>query len=148
MTNIRFAETALFESSETRYQRNYHDADGYHARACQFAEEGQPASLIFNVASVAIECYLIALCARYDVMPFNHNYGCLMDAAQEAVPSFPEPLNRQIRSLDSIFGICSLDNYQHGIPVTSDAQKTLDICRSLVDVFEWLAIVPHNYALL
>lgn len=148
MASSLFADTTLFESSETRYQRNFRDADGYHARACQFAGEGKPASLVFNVASIAIECYLIALCARYDVMPFNHNYGCLMNAAQEAVPSFPADLNQQIRSLDTIFGICSLDNYQHGTPEMNDACKTLAICQQLLHLFEQLDIIPHNVSLL
>lgn len=148
MPSSLFAETALFESSDQRYLRNFRDADGYHARARQFAEEGKPASLIFNVASIAIECYLIALCARYDVMPFNHNYGCLMNATQEAVPSFPDELNQRIRSLDTIFGICSLDNYQHGTPEMNDACKTLAICQQLLQLFEQLDIVPHDVSLL
>lgn len=136
--------SVLFESSEKRFVRNFNDADGYHARACQFALEGKPASLIFNVAAIAIECYLIALCARYDVMPFNHNYGALMNAALEAVSDFPTPLARQIRALDTIFGICSLDNYHHGTPEDQDAERSLAICQALVALFHQLGIVPRT----
>lgn len=125
----------LFEQAKQRYLRNLSDADGYHARACQFAHEGQPASLVFNVASIAIECYLIALCAYHDAMPFNHNYGSLMNCAEEVDSSFPASLNKRIRSLDSIFGICSLDHYHHGTPLAADAEQALAICGDLVSHF-------------
>ena len=134
----------LFESKEKRFTRNFYDADGYHARACQFALEGKPASLVFNVASIAIECYLIALCAYFDVMPFNHNYGCLMNAAEEALPDFPPALNKQIRSLDTIFGICSLENYQHGTPEQQDADNSLVICQQLVALFAKHGMTPPS----
>lgn len=125
----------LFEQARQRYRRNMLDAEGYHARACQFAQEGKPASLVFNVASIAIECYLIALCAYHDAMPFNHNYASLVCTVEEVEPDFPEELNAKIRALDAIFGICSLEHYHHGTPGTEDARGALAICGELVNHF-------------
>jgi HEPN domain-containing protein len=120
----------LFESDAQRYLRNYDDAMAYHDRACQFDLEGQRPSVIFNVAAVAIECYLIALCARFKVMPMNHSYGSLLEDATLLV-RFPPELEEAVRSLDKIFGICSLDDYYHGVPEADDAERSLHTCQAL-----------------
>jgi|WetSurMetagenome_2_1015567.scaffolds.fasta_scaffold00063_36 hypothetical protein len=121
------------------FEKNYSDAKGYHLRAIQFAEEGRRASLVFNVASVAIEDYLLALCSYHGVMPFNHNYTCLMDAAERVV-TFDPDLRNNIRSLDEIFGICSVENYHHGIPTPGDSLRTLSMCSELTELIGKLNI--------
>jgi hypothetical protein len=120
----------LFESDAQRFARNFDDAKAYHRRARLFAEQGQRASLVFNVASIAIECYLIALCARFKAMPMNHNFGCLVEDAEFFI-DFPPGLANGIRSLDEIFGICSLDDYYHGTPEEKDAIKSLALCEGI-----------------
>lgn len=127
----------LFESDAQRYLRNHDDAMAYHDRACQFDQEGQRASLVFNVAAVAIECYLIALCARFKVMPMNHSYGSLMEDATMLV-SFPPELEEAVRAMDRIFGICSLDDYHHGVPEPGDAERALDACQRLRELINGL----------
>jgi hypothetical protein len=101
----------------------------------QFAEDKQRASLVFNVAAVAIEAYLIALCARHKLLPFNHDYASLVASAEEAIDFAPD-LRQAILSLDEIFGICSIDNYHHGKPVQADAERALVICESLLRMFD------------
>lgn len=125
----------LFETYEKKLQRCLTDARCYHQRAMQFATDGERVSLVFNIAAVAIEAYLIALCARHQIMPFNHDYGSLVTAAEEAVAFTPE-LKEAILSLDEIFGICSLENYHHGTPLQIDADRTLTICNALSQMFE------------
>jgi len=125
----------LFETLEKKHDRCLTDARGYHQRAVQFARDGERASLVFNIASVAIEAYLIALCARHQILPTNHDYGNLVASAEEAI-TFDPALRQAILALDEIFGICSLDNYHHGQPVPADAERTLDICESLSRMFE------------
>jgi hypothetical protein len=120
----------LFESDQVKFVRLSRDAHGYHRRAVLFAEQAQSPGLIFNVASIAVECYLIALCAWYGSMPFNHNYASLMDTAEE-VMQFPPELSVKIRALDEIFGICSLDDYHHGTPTEADATGIIAICQAL-----------------
>lgn len=122
----------LFETDGQKFIRLSRDAAGYHRRAVLFAEQGQSYGLTFNVASIAVECYLIALCAWYGSMPFNHSYSSLMDSAQEVMLFTPE-LSGKIRALDDIFGICSLDKYHHGAPTQSDAADILVICQALAN---------------
>jgi hypothetical protein len=125
----------LFETYEKKHQRCLTDARGYHQRAAQFATDGERASLVFNIAAVAIEAYLIALCARHEILPVNHDYRSLVLSAEESVTFDPE-LRQAILSLDTIFGICSLENYHHGTPVSVDAERALGICESLSQLFE------------
>jgi hypothetical protein len=117
------------------FEGDYRDAKVYHRRLEQFLEEGQHSSVVFNVAAVALERYLVALCELYGVEPGNHNYTCLMDAAEKII-DFPMMLNKEIRSLDLIFGICSLDGYHHGEPERSDSDRVLLMCNEVQELFD------------
>jgi len=136
-------ETPMVECDWEVFDKNHRDAKGYHFRAEQFAREGQRPSLIFNVASVAIERYLVALCAYRGIMPFNHNYTSLMDAAESAV-AFDQELSKNIRSLDEIFGICSLEEYHHGTPTPADSVRALSMCNNILKMFDRLEIKSIN----
>ncbi len=129
----------IFETDRQKFIRLSRDARGYHRRAVLFAGQGQTPGLIFNVASIAVECYLVALCAWYGSMPFNHNFTSLMDTAEEVI-SFPPELSVKIRALDEIFGICSLDDYHHGTPTGTDAAGIIDLCRALSVKLDALAV--------
>jgi HEPN domain-containing protein len=117
------------------FDGDYHDAKAYHRRALQYLEAKQPASLVFNVASVALERYLVALCDLHGVEPVNHNFISLMKDVQQLV-DVPRELNREIRSLDHIFGICFLDNYYHGTPQITDMEKVLRLCNEVQPLFD------------
>jgi hypothetical protein len=122
-------------SAETLFEEDYCDAKAYHWRALQFLGEGQRASLVFNVASVALERYLVALCELYGMEPMNHNFICLMSAVDKLVP-VPHALSKEVKSLDRIFGICFLEDYSHGTPTASDADKTLRLCDEVRQLFD------------
>lgn len=124
----------MLEHDLETFERARRDAEGYHRAALGFARMPDRHSLAFNVAAVAIESYLVALCAFHSTMPFNHNFNALMDAAEETV-TFPPDLTRAIRSLDEIFGICSLDDYHHGTPEPDDTALALASCDRLAALF-------------
>lgn len=131
----------LFESDSKRFARCHRDAQGYHARAKQFADEKRPPSLVFNVGSMAIESYLVALCAFFKVMPSNHNFGNLLADAQ-SVTEIDPALAQAIGDLDRIFGICSIDDYHHGAPQAADAENVLYICNRLQETIAALNPTP------
>ena len=97
---------------EESFVTNYADAKAYYHRALQFQAEGHRPSLAFNIASVALERYLVALCDLYGEDPRNHNYITLMRTVETLV-EVPKELNRRIKAMDWIFGICSIDEYRH-----------------------------------
>ncbi|MEN3754700.1 hypothetical protein [Mangrovibacter yixingensis] len=123
-------KSLLFESDAQRFMRSYEHAQGYHFRARCLAEQGRSASLIFNVAAVAVECYLIALCGLHGILPFNHNYRSLVMSAEEKVV-LGEELKRRILALDDLFGLCSIDDYYHGVPGDDDARRIVAVCAAL-----------------
>jgi hypothetical protein len=138
---LRFQSLAekskLFESDTQRFLRNRDEAHAYHQRGQFFARDRMRASLIFNVSAIAIECYMVALCAYFKTMPINHSFTSLV-ADVEALMPFPSELAEGIRSLDEIFGICSLDDYHHGTPEAGDAEQALSLCASLRTLLDGL----------
>jgi hypothetical protein len=117
------------------FEKIYGDAKGYHQRAKLFVNEKQPSSLIFNLSSVALECYLVALCELYGTMPRNHNFVSLMNAV-ERVTTVPREISKSIRTLDFIFGICPVDDYHHGVPEAADAERVLSLCSQVAGLFD------------
>lgn len=131
---IKMNKPEMLVETYQDFEESYRSAKAYYSRAVQFREDGYRASVVFNVGSVSLECYLISLCYLYNVEPFNHNFTCLMDSVERIV-DVPEELNRDIRSLDEIFGICSVENYYHGMPVPEDSEKVLSICNKVEKLF-------------
>ncbi len=117
------------------FENEYRDSKAYLRRARQFLKDGQDHSIVFNVASLALERYLVALCYLHDMEPYNHNYSCLMDTV-EMFMKVPAELNKEIRSLDQIFDICSLDHYYHGEPDIADMERVLSMCDAVEELFD------------
>jgi hypothetical protein len=129
-------EDSLYAYSvESLFEGDYKDAQAYHKRALQFKNEGMAFSVVFNVASVALERYMVAICELYGVEPRNHNFITLMMTVDELI-EVPKELSNEIKSLDQIFGICFLENYFHGTPVEADAKKALQLCESVNKLFD------------
>ncbi len=116
------------------FEDDYKDAQAYQKRALQFWSLGQGYSLVFNVASVALERYLVALCELYGVEPMNHNFITLMMTVEKLV-KVPKKMSLDVKSLDKIFGICFLDNYFHGKPQLADAVRVLHLCDEVKRLF-------------
>jgi hypothetical protein len=119
---------------KTLSQQDYRDAKAYHRRALQFLEAEYAGSLVFNVASVALERYLVAICEWHGVEPMNHNFISLMKEVDKLM-DIPHEISRDVRSLDRIFGICFLNGYYHGEPQDSDRDKVLRLCRKMYELF-------------
>lgn len=128
------------------FNKDFSDAEGYHRRAEQFLAQGERVSLVFNVASCALERYLVAICDAFGVVPMNHNYNWLMTDV-ELLLDIPPDLNEGIRSLDGIFGICSLENYHHGEPAKEDMQKVLALCGRVEKLFDTARFASARMAL-
>lgn len=122
--------TLLFESEEQRFARCYEHACGYHRRARLLVNQTSSPSLVFNVAAIAVECYLIALCALHGEMPMNHNYRSLLRSV-EGKTQIDAALRDDIHALDGIFGICAIDDYHHGTPNDEDKVRILAICDAI-----------------
>jgi|GEM_PF-535881 hypothetical protein len=120
---------------EESFEINFADAKAYHNRALQYKDSGQRPSLAFNIASVALERYLVAICDLYGESPRNHNYITLMQDVVKVV-EVPKDLIRRIKAMDWIFGICSIDEYRHPDPDASDMENVLVLCQEVQKLFD------------
>ena len=103
------------------FKKRYHSAVIYHRRAEQFADERQPLIVIFDVASIAVENYLIALCEFYKIDPRIHNYQALIGAVEQiSAITIPLGIIEQVKALDEAYGICSVENYHRKTEFTND----------------------------
>ena len=135
-----------FESKmidEESFALNYADATGQYHRALQFQANGQRPSLVFNIAAVALERYLVALCDLYGEDPRNHNYITLMRAV-ETFMDIPKDLNKRIKAMDWIFGICSIDEYRHPNPDEKDMENALVLCVEVQKLFDQKRVAAVN----
>lgn len=135
-------------ASDAILSRKYNSAIMFQHRAEQFLKEEQPYIVIFDVASISIECYLIAICEFYKTEPRTHNYQALMEAVELISDiSFPPEISKQIRALDRAYGICSIDNYQRKTDFNkSEISRILQLCNSLSILSE--KYYSHSKALL
>lgn len=119
------------------FEKHYKDAKGFHHRAEQFLREEQSSSVIFNVASIALEQYLIAICYLYGALPWNHTYDSLMDIV-EIVVDFPKALNEEIRSIGNMSQayLCSTEPYVGSFPESYDSDKIISICGRVSKIFD------------
>ncbi len=114
-------------------QKTYNAAINYHERALQFKELGQRASLIFNIGSVALENFLIALCELNGDPPDNHDFVMLIEIVEKHM-NVNHELSDGIRMMNDYFGICSMDTYD--VPDVSDAESVLKICDQVSKLFD------------
>lgn len=120
------------------FEKRYRSAMMYHRRAEQFMDAQQSHTVVFDVASIAVENYLIAICELYKTEPRTHNYQSLMDTVEQIADiTLSAEITRQIRMLDSAYGICSLENYQRKTKFTeAEILQVLHLCRYLSDVLK------------
>jgi hypothetical protein len=128
---------------EESFALNFADAENYYRRALQFQTIEQRPSLVFNIAAVALERYLVALCDLYGEDPRNHNYITLMRTIETLV-EVPKDLNKRIKAMDWIFGICSIDDYRHPNPDEKDMENALVLCVEVQKLFDQNRIAAVN----
>jgi len=128
-------ELDLIVIDEEAFALNYADAKAYHNRALQFMSAGERPSLVFNIASIALERYLVAICDLYGAEPKNHNYSILMKDVEKYV-EVPKELKKRIKAMDWIFGICSIDEFRHPNPDESDRDNALYLCVEIEKLFD------------
>ncbi len=114
-------------------KKTYNAAINYHERALQFKDLGQRSSLIFNIGSVALENYLIALCELNGDPPANHDFVMLIEIVEKYM-DLPPGLSEAIRLTNDNFGICSMDTYD--VPNVYDSEAVLKICAQVSELFD------------
>lgn len=119
------------------FLRSSTDARAYHASACSLHDAGAAASVVFNVASLAAERYLVALCDHHGTPPPGCTLTELVDEVDRLVRLDTE-LVAQLRAADAFYDICSLET-RLGVPQAAEATGMLSACRRLAGLVEAVA---------
>ncbi|MFP3154950.1 hypothetical protein LQZ18_11115 [Lachnospiraceae bacterium ZAX-1] len=48
----------------------------------------------------------------------------------------------EIRAVDGIFGICSLDNYYHGVPTIENTERMVAMCEQMDEIV--MTLMPEQ----
>ena len=72
-------------------------------------------ALRYNLLSMALEGYVMAISDFHSLLPDNHTYTDLMDALERVAPLAPD-LKEQILAHESIQQICSIEDYHRSHP--------------------------------
>lgn len=71
--------------------------------------------LQYNLLSMSLEGYVMAISGYHNLLPENHTYTDLMDALERVVQVDPD-LKEQVLRHESIQEICSIEDYSRSHP--------------------------------
>jgi len=77
------------------------------------------ANIRYNLLSMSLEGYIMAILDFHSSLPDNHTYTDLM-AGLESVLQIDEDLKKRILSYENIQSICSIDRYYRSEPTEDD----------------------------
>ncbi|HCY87924.1 MAG TPA: hypothetical protein DHV36_22500 [Desulfobacteraceae bacterium] len=90
------------------------------------------ADLQYNLLSMSLEGYVMAISGYHNCLPYNHTFTDLMSALERIIPLDPDLKSRILRH-ESIQDICSIENYHRSHP-TEDALA--DLRSAVADIGE------------
>ena len=79
----------------------------------------------YNLLSLSLEGYVMAMLGYHNNLPFNHTFTDLMQALEKIVP-IPEALKDQILKYENIQSICSIEKYSRRPPDESELDDLKD----------------------
>ncbi len=80
--------------------------------------------LRYNLLSMSLEGYVMAVSGFHNCLPYNHTYTDLMEALEKVIPLDPE-LRDQVLRHESIQDICTIESYHRSQP-TQEALEELE----------------------
>lgn len=100
------------------------NGEKYYKAACPEGKVSRfTADLQYNMLSMSLEGYVMAISGFHNCLPYNHTYTDLMEALDRAVSLDPD-LKARILTHESIQDICSIEDYSRSNP-SEDALSDL-----------------------
>lgn len=107
------------------------NGEQYYRAACPKGKKSRfSADLRYNMLSMSLEGYVMAISGYHDCLPLNHTYTDLMAALDRVIPLDPD-LKARILRHESVQDICSIENYHRSHP-TEDALG--DLVSAVADI--------------
>ncbi len=100
------------------------NGEKYYRAACPEGKKSRfLPDLQYNLLSMSLEGYVMAIADFHNTLPYNHTYTDLMGILETLVPLDPD-LKARILKHESIQDICSIEDYHRSHP-TEDALADL-----------------------
>lgn len=92
------------------------NGEKYYRAACPEGKESRfLPDLQYNLLSMSLEGYVMAIADFHNSLPYNHTYTDLMENLETLVPLDPD-LKARILKHESIQDICSIEDYRRSNP--------------------------------
>ena len=92
------------------------NGEQYFKAACPEGKKSRfTADLQYNLLSMSLEGYVMAIADYHNCLPYNHTYTDLVDALENVISLDPD-LKTRILAHESIQNICSLEDYHRSHP--------------------------------
>ena len=90
------------------------------------------ASIRYNLLSISLESYVMAILDFHHTLPDNHTYTDLINALEEVIP-IDDTLKNRILQYENIQSICSIEKYHRTDP-TED--ELTDLRGAVIEISE------------
>jgi hypothetical protein len=109
------------------YKEFLKDGDGFlnRARKSILKQDIFTPEIIYNIAGMAIEKYIMAYLMYNGTLPDNHTFRDLLDGISR-VKTPPENIVEILNFMDGFQDICSIEKYKILIPTKEDVKKIID----------------------
>ncbi len=107
------------------------NADQYLAAATPKGEKSKfGPDLLYNLLSMSLEGYVMAIMDFHDALPENHTFTDLIMAIETVIP-LEQDLKNRILGHESIQSICSIDKYQRRSPAQAELADLKDAVQTI-----------------
>jgi hypothetical protein len=90
--------------------------------------------ILYNLAAMAIEKFVMAALMRHGAMPYNHTMADLVEAMEETFPGKIAAIKDRLLALDKYQEICDLDGFKISPPRPEEIPAILELAGKLREV--------------
>jgi len=87
--------------------------------------------ILYNLAAMAIEKFVMAALMRHGAMPYNHTMIDLVEAMEETFPGRMAAIKDRLLALDKYQEICDLDGFKISPPRPEEIPAMLEVAGKL-----------------
>ena len=92
--------------------------------------------ILYNLAAMAIEKFVMAALMRHGAMPYNHTMADLVEAMEQTFPGRLGQIREDLLRLDKYQEICDLDGFKISPPRPEEIPAMLEVAEKLRELVQ------------
>jgi len=116
------------------WRRFFEEGSGYLSTAHAAYEKRRKvytAGILYNLAAMAIEKFVMAALMRYGTMPYNHTMADLVEAMEETFPGDLNDIRSGLLQMDKYQEICDLEGFSIAPPAMDEIPAMLALAEKV-----------------